>query len=63
MFGRVIWDTFSKITRVIYPKNCPKQQCSYWLISPNQQTLSIKTDIFYQQAITNQQVGITKELR
>ena len=51
MFGRVIWDKlpdcifgnleiskFSKITRMIYPKNCPNQTCDYWLITPNQQT-------------------------
>ena len=37
---------FSKITRVIYPKNCPNQTCTYWLITPNQQTLCIETNIF-----------------
>ena len=29
---------FSKLTRVIYPKNRPNQTCDYWLITPNQQT-------------------------
>ena len=27
---------FSKITRVIYPKNPPNQTGGYWLITPNQ---------------------------
>ena len=36
----------SKIMRVIYTKNCPNQTCDYWLITPNQQTLCIETDIF-----------------
>ena len=48
MFERVIRDKlrecifetfeiskFSKITRVIYPKNHPNQACDYWLITPN----------------------------
>ena len=29
-----------------YPKNCPKQTCAYWLITPNQQKLFIENDIF-----------------
>ena len=33
---------FSKITRVIYPKNCPNETCDYCLITPDQQTLSIE---------------------
>ena len=37
---------FSKITRGIYPKNCPSKTCDYWLITPNQQTLCIETNIF-----------------
>ena len=37
---------FSKITRVIYPKNFPNQTCSHWLITPNQKALCIKTNIF-----------------
>ena len=37
---------FSKITWVIYPKNCPNQTCDYWLITPNPQTLCIETNIF-----------------
>ena len=37
--------TFSKIKRVIHPKNRPKQTCDYSLITPNQQTLCIETDI------------------
>ena len=35
----------SKITRVIHPKNCPNRTYDYWLITPSQQTLGIKTDI------------------
>ena len=48
MFERAIWDIlpmcifekleilkFSKITRVIYTKNRPKQKCAYWLITPD----------------------------
>ena len=27
---------FSKITMVIYPKNCSNQSCDYWFITPNQ---------------------------
>ena len=61
IFGRAVWDKlpecnfenktraiskFSKIMRVIYPKNCPNQTCGYWLITPNQQTLRIETNIF-----------------
>ena len=53
MFGRAIWDKLpgsiskiSKIMRVIYPKNRPNQTCGYWLITPNQQTLCIETNIF-----------------
>ena len=37
---------FSKITRVIYPQNCPNQTCCYWLITQNQQTVCIETNIF-----------------
>ena len=37
---------FSKITRVSYPKNCPNQTCDCWLITWNQQTLCIETNIF-----------------
>ena len=36
---------FSKVTRVIYPKNCPNQICGYWLITQNQQKLCIETNI------------------
>ena len=46
MFGRVIWDKFSKIMRVIYPQNCPNEACDYWLITANQQTLCVETNIF-----------------
>ena len=56
MFGKAMWDKlskwifenskFSKIIRVIYPKNCQNQTCNYWLITPNQQALAIKTNIF-----------------
>ena len=48
-----------KITRVIYTKNCPNQTCDYWLITPNQQTLCIETNIFYHRAITKQRYKIT----
>ena len=58
MFGRAIWDKLpecifenfensSKIKRVVYPKNCPNQTCDYWLITQNQQTLCIETNIFF----------------
>ena len=70
MHGRVIWDEllesifenfviskFSKMTRVIYPKNRPNHACGYWLITPNQQTLCAETNIIQQKTITNQQVG------
>ena len=48
---------FSKITRMIYPKSCPNQTCEYWLITPNQQTLYIETNIFQQQVITDQRAS------
>ena len=35
-----------KFARVIYPKNRPNQTRGYWLITPNQQTLCIETNIF-----------------
>ena len=31
---------------VTYPKNLPNQTCGYWLITPNQKTLCIKSNIF-----------------
>ena len=37
---------FSKIARVIYTKNRSQQTLSHWLITRNQQTLCIKTNIF-----------------
>ena len=37
---------FSKITRVIYPKNCPNQICDYWLIIQSQQTVCIEASVF-----------------
>ena len=54
MFGRTIWVKlpemhflkFSKIMRVIYPKNPLNQTCGYWLITLHQQTLCIETNIF-----------------
>ena len=49
----------SKILK-IYTKNCSNQTCDYCLITPNQQTLYIETNIFSQRAITNQRVAITK---
>ena len=36
---------FSKFMRAIYPKNRPIQTCDYWLITPNQQTLCIETNL------------------
>ena len=39
---------------MINSKNCPNQICDYWLITPNQQTLCIETNIFQQRAFTNQ---------
>ena len=30
---------------MIYPKNCSNQTCNYWLITPNQQTLYVETNI------------------
>ena len=35
-----------KITRVIYPQICPNQTSDYWLITPNQLTLCIESNIF-----------------
>ena len=35
-----------KIIRVIYLKNYLKQISSYWLTTPNQQTLCIETNTF-----------------
>ena len=58
MFGRGIRDKLpeciftraisklSKITRVNYLKNYPNQTCNYWLITPNEQTLCVETNIF-----------------
>ena len=36
---------FPKITRVIYPQNCPIRRCDYLLITPNQKTFFIETSI------------------
>ena len=57
---------FSKTMRVIYPKSRPNQICDYWLITPNQQTLCIETNIFFnsgqlyisERSITKQRVII-----
>ena len=38
-FLKISNSKFSKITRMIYPKNRPNQTCGYWLIKQNQQTL------------------------
>ena len=59
IFGRVLCDKlpecifenfeiskFSKITRVIYIQNCPKQTSDDWLIKPNKQTFCIETNTF-----------------
>ena len=51
------FQTFSKITRVIYPKNNLNQTCDYWLITPNQETLCIKTSIFNSQQLQNNTVN------
>ena len=48
---------FSKITRVIYPKDFPNQICDYWLTTTNQQTLCFESNIFEERAITNQRAG------
>ena len=44
LLGR--FQNFSKITRVIYPKKNLNLTCDYWLITPNQQTVCIETNIF-----------------
>ena len=54
MLRRATWDklpecilktlNFSKITRVVYPKNHPDQTCGFWLITPYQQTLCTETN-------------------
>ena len=54
MFGRAIW---YKLPESIFEKNRLNQTCEYWLMTPNQQTLCIETNIFSQRAITNQRVG------
>ena len=46
MFGRTIWDKFSKITRDIYTKHRPTQTFGCWLIATNQKTLSNEANIF-----------------
>ena len=50
MFGRAVWNELPecilKITRVVYPKNCPNKTCDHWSITPNQQILCIETNIF-----------------
>ena len=37
----------SKIIKVIYIKYFPNRICDYWLITPNQQTLCIETNIYF----------------
>ena len=37
---------FSKITSVIYPRNRSNKTCGCWLITPNQETFCIETNIF-----------------
>ena len=44
---------FSKITEVIYPKTCPNQPCDYWLITTNQQTVRIETNVFNSEQLQN----------
>ena len=49
--GKATWDKspeckFSKIARVIYPKNCPNRTWAHWLITTNQQTFCIETNMF-----------------
>ena len=45
MFGRKIWDKFSKITTDFYTKHRPSQTFGSWLIATNQKTLSIEANI------------------
>ena len=52
---------FSKITRVLYPKNWPKQTGDYWLITPNQQTLCIGTNIFNSRQLQISEEAIKKQ--
>ena len=44
-FSKFSISKFSKIMRVVYPKNLPNQACDYWLTT-DQQTLCIETKIF-----------------
>ena len=56
MFGKAIWDKFSKVTRMIYPKNCPQQRLGYWLITPNQKHFVLKLIYFNSGQIQNNSV-------
>ena len=73
--GRTIWDklpkclrftqaisAFSKITRVIYPRNCSNQTCDYWLITPNQQTLGLRLISFNRGQLQISEWAIRKQL-
>ena len=57
IFGKFKILKFSKITRLIYPKNHPNQECDYCLIAPNQKALFIETNIFQKREVTNQRAG------
>ena len=61
IFGRAIWDKFSKTTRGIYSKNCQNQACDYWLITPNQQTLCVETAGNYKSASRQLQNSIIND--
>ena len=52
---------FFKIMRVIYPKNRPNQTCDYWLITLNQQTICIETNIFNNGQLQIRVPAITKQ--
>ena len=53
MFERAIWDKFPECNFKILKnhkddlsQNRPNQTCDYWLVTPNQQTFCIETNIF-----------------
>ena len=48
---------FSKIMRVIYPKNCLSQTCDYWLITQNQQIFVLKLTFFNSGQLQNNSVS------
>ena len=75
MFGRAIWDklpecifenlgisNFSKITRVIYPKNHLNQTFDCRLIAPNQQTPLLVSIVLKQIFFNSGQLQISKRV-